>query len=253
CTSYGPPEVLQLSRYGRRFHRGSDCPRLGPEMALWAAAGVVLRAGRCTLGVCRRCRFPRPESRRPPGAAVLVRGDGPGGCGGAGGGHDRSYHLADRLADGFRCPVALGNLLRPYPQLLPGQSALARVDDLVLVPEPTHEGDERGASCLRRSLLHQRLSHQPTHLCLVTGILSRPPLRPEDDEDPALLGSDHPAEDQPLVQLAPQILAQRPNHRRWLLALMRADDPQGRIEDFVAGRGRITDDDAARLAPVPLT
>jgi hypothetical protein len=45
--------------------------------------------------------------------------------------------------------------------------------------------------------------------------------------------ADHPAAGQPLVQHLPQVLAQWPDHRRWLLALARDEDLQRRIQDRV--------------------
>jgi len=75
----------------------------------------------------------------------------------------------------------------------------------------------------------------------------------KDAQDPALLGANHATVGQPLIQTLPQVLAQRPDHRGWLLALVRDDDLQRRVQDRVTGRGGVTDDDAARLALVPLT
>jgi len=46
---------------------------------------------------------------------------------------------------------------------------------------------------------------------------------------------------------------QSPDHRRRLAPLPSRDDRQGRVQDFVAGRGGVTDDDPARLARVSVT
>src|SRR5262249_27795959 len=77
------------------------------------------------------------------------------------------------------------------------------------------------------------------HLELATG-------GPDDTQDPARLGANPPAVGQPLVQHLPQVLAQRPEHRRWPLALVGEDDLQHRVQDRITGRGRVTDDEAPR-------
>jgi len=62
------------------------------------------------------------------------------------------------------------------------------------------EGDQRGGPRVWCRLLHERLGHQSADLCLVAGILSRPPVGWEDAEDLALPGANYPAVGQPLIQ-----------------------------------------------------
>src|SRR5215472_2056781 len=93
------------------------------------------------------------------------------------------HPLLDRLAYGRRCPVALGDLLRPRPELSLGQAVLPGVDDLVLAPDRVDQGDQRGGPRIRRHLLHQRLGYLLAHLRLAAAILSRPPADREDAQD----------------------------------------------------------------------
>jgi hypothetical protein len=143
----------------------------------------------------------------------------------------------------------------PLPALRAAASTGRRagIDDLVLAPERMHQGDQRGASRVRCLLLHEHLRQRLAHLGLVVGILGGPRVSREYAKDPALPGADHSACGQPLIQPVPQILAQRPDHRRRLAALVGDEGFQGRVEDFVTGWGGITDDDAARLTRLALT
>jgi len=126
------------------------------------------------------------------------------------------------------------------------------LDDLVLAAERVHHGNERRDPRVRLRLLHQRPGHRPAHLLLAAGVQDRPPAGLEDAQDAAPLRADQPASGQPLVKRPPQVPGQRRDHRRGLLALMRDDDLQGRVEHGIADRGRVTDDDAPRLALIHL-
>jgi len=84
------------------------------------------------------------------------------------------------------------------------------VDDLVHTPDRVHQDDQRAGSRVRRLPLHQRLGHQPPHLHLVTGILSRPPADREHAEDPVPPGVDHPAVGQPPIQRRRKFLLNGP-------------------------------------------
>jgi uncharacterized protein YjbI with pentapeptide repeats len=57
-----------------------------------------------------------------------------------------------------------------------GHAVISSVDELGLVPNRVQEGDQRGASRVRRRLLHKRLDHPSAHLHLVAGIVNRPNL-----------------------------------------------------------------------------
>jgi hypothetical protein len=96
--------------------------------------------------------------------------------------------------------------------------------------------DEHRGARIRCHLVYERLGHQLAHLGLVAGILSGPAVGAEDAEAPAPLGAEYPARGKPLAQRLPQVLAQRPDHGGRLVALVRDQDRQGRVEDGITGR-----------------
>jgi len=69
-------------------------------------------------------------------------------------------------------------------------------------------------------------------------------------EYPSPLGAQHPAGRQPLVEHAPQLLAERPDHGGRLAALPLDQGLQGGVENLVPGRRGIADDDAPAPALV---